>query len=74
MAVFGFNKLEKHQLSNFACFWNEQEISRTVVYHFGITFSRRASKDSSLKDCTTVLINYFQPAVQGHVQKYGPHL
>ena len=27
-----------------------------------------------LKDCTTVLINYFQPAVQGHVQKYGPHL
>ena len=56
---------------------NEQEISRTVVYHFKITLSRRASKIGlniqGLHGCISLFRNKILQGVHGHVQKYGPH-
>ena len=71
-----FNSVIVAALIYFACFKNEREIPRTVVYHFGTTFRRRASKSGSrrLHGCINFFRTKILQGVQGHVQKCGPYL
>ena len=64
LEVFCFNKIEEHRLIiNFTCFWNEQKISQSVIYHFGIAFSRRASKNrfQVLRGCVNLFLTKVWP-------------